>query len=367
MFEEAGKLCISIITPMYKISPERNQNPARVKNVIKKAKEQLKQIRAKDKTQAALLKKISDTITKLHDKINFIHSGKGVGIFVSENIAHLVYFPFDVTEKIIIGDSFEIRDMLYKEHYMAEYLVLVLTLNSARLFIGKDGIHREIADKNFPKEYKDDFIYNKPARGSSYGNSLKSTEKDTSIIKIIRLKEFYRTVDAVLPEYLTGEIPIIISGVAKCLSSFLEVTKYQKKIITQVAGNYSDKKKEEFEMKTWKKVLQHQRDSETVLIKELENKIKTRGLVMGLKDVWRNAEEGKGLLLVVEKDFRQPGFQKPDSEKIYAKSSNILGLKVRDDAVDDLIELVLEKNGTVSFVKNGALKKMQRVALVTRY
>ncbi len=367
LMEERGKLCVSIIAPLYKIAPEKSQNPARVKNAVEETKEQLKKILLKDKKQAGMLKKISASLDELHRKINFIHSGKGIGIFVSEKVNHIVYFPFDVEQKIIIGDSFEVRDMLYKEHYLAEYLVLVLSLNSAKLFIGRDGMHNEVSDENFPKEYKDDFIYNKPSRASSTSNSLKNPEKDKSISKIIHLKEFYRTVDAALPEYLKENVPIMISGVAKCLSCFLEITKYHNKIIGQVAGNYSDTKKEDFETKTWKKVLHHQRDSETALIKELENKVKTRGLVTGIREVWRNAEEGKGLLLVVEKDFRQPGFQKPGSEKIYAKPANIPGLKVHEDAVDDLIEMVLEKNGTVSFVKNGALKKMQRIALVTRY
>ena len=302
----------------------------------------------------------------MHDKIDFIHTGKGIGIFISENISHIENFPFEVAEKIIIGDSFETRDMLYKEHYLAQYFVLALTMNSVRLFKGKDGMHIEIHDKNFPKEYHDDFIYEKTAFGSSYSYSLKNTEKDKSVIKMIRLKDFYHEVDKTLSEYLTGEIPLIISGVAKCLSSFLEITAHQKAIITQISGNYSDKKKKEFEMKTWKKVLQHQSNAENILIKDLENKYKTKQLVTGMKEVWKTAQEGKGLLLAVEKDFRQQGFERSSDKKIFV-DGNGSPLKMHSDAVDDLIELVLEKNGTVTFLKNGALKKMQRVALLTRY
>lgn len=366
MFGEKGTLCVSILVPMYKISPDRNQNPVRARHAVENALSQLGKIKAKDEKEKQVLRKISDDIGKLYEKIDFVRAQKGVGIFVSENITHLVYFPFDIAEKIIVGDSFEIRDMLYKEHYLAEYLVLALSMNSARLFSGRDGIHNEIADENFPLRFRDDFIYEKPSPGSPVSVSLKSTEKDKSIMKLIRLKEFYRQADALLANYLKENVPIIISGVAKCLSSFLEVTRHQKKIIAQVAGNYSGKKKEEFEMKTWKKVLQHQRDSETALLKELENRVKTKSLVSGLKKVWKNAEEGRGLFLVVEKDFRQPGFERPGDKKLFAHA-NGSPLKIHDDAVDDLIEMVLEKNGTVSFVKNGSLKKMQRIALVTRY
>ena len=41
--------------------------------------------------------------------------------------------------------------------------------------------------------------------------------------------------------------------------------------------------------------------------------------------------------------------------------------KVLADAVDDVIEMVLEKNGQIFFVDNGMLKDYQRVALITRY
>src|ERR1051325_6744690 len=121
MFREKDALCVSMIVPLYKIAPERDQNPSRVKNAVEDARNQLKKILAKDKKETASLKKLNDSITKLFNKIDFVYNGKGVGIFASENIAHLVYFPFTVSEKIVIGDSFETRDMLYKEHYLAEY------------------------------------------------------------------------------------------------------------------------------------------------------------------------------------------------------------------------------------------------------
>jgi hypothetical protein len=43
------------------------------------------------------------------------------------------------------------------------------------------------------------------------------------------------------------------------------------------------------------------------------------------------------------------------------------GLSHLDDAVDELVEIVLEKGGEVVFVDEGALSDRGRVALILRY
>ena len=45
----------------------------------------------------------------------------------------------------------------------------------------------------------------------------------------------------------------------------------------------------------------------------------------------------------------------------------LLTKKIGLDAVDDVIEMVLNKKGNVVFVENGMLKDHQHISLITRY
>jgi hypothetical protein len=102
------------------------------------------------------------------------------------------------------------------------------------------------------------------------------------------------------------------------------------------------------------------------LIREFEEKIGNGLGVNGIQNTWSAAMEGKGLKLLVEKDFRVPGFLTDNMYHLYTKPPKKKH-KIIPDAVDGLIETVLNKNGRVFFVDNGALAAYQKVALITRY
>jgi hypothetical protein len=85
-----------------------------------------------------------------------------------------------------------------------------------------------------------------------------------------------------------------------------------------------------------------------------------------LGEVWRMAHEGRGRLLLVEEDYHTPG--KLDETGIHLSVvDDPAAPGVIDDAVDEVIETVLSKQGRVVFTPNGSLEQHQRIALILRY
>lgn len=88
--------------------------------------------------------------------------------------------------------------------------------------------------------------------------------------------------------------------------------------------------------------------------------------VTGILSVWQAAEEGKGLILLVEKDYALPGFVTEEGSKLFlhppAEPHRII-----TDAVDDVMETVLAKGGKVKMVENGKLNNYEHMALILRY
>lgn len=107
--------------------------------------------------------------------------------------------------------------------------------------------------------------------------------------------------------------------------------------------------------------------SKQQLIVEFKEKIGEGRGVMGIREIWKAAKEGNALQLMVEKDFSLPGFLTERNEYNLHLQSIIMPHQVLADAVDDLMEIVLEKKGHVVLLENDALVDYQRIALITRY
>jgi hypothetical protein len=101
-------------------------------------------------------------------------------------------------------------------------------------------------------------------------------------------------------------------------------------------------------------------------LEELEAAVGAQRYASGMGEVWRLAQEGRGDILLVEEDFHYPG--RVDSSGLHLTAEeDPREPGVFDDAVDELIQAVLAKNGRIVFVDNGTLQAHQRVALILRY
>jgi hypothetical protein len=358
MQKEKGKICISIIVPTHRLSPERRVDKPEVEKALENARQFLR-----FKYEESEIKPLLQALDELYKDIDFNHNSDGLGLYVSPNIKLLVQFPFPVQEKVMVGDNFELRDLIYKINYATPYFALLLTEKEIRLFEGRWDTLKEIKDKNFPKKYQEEFVYNPPSRGTPSGHAhVRNFEKDKSALEEIRFKDFFRDAD----DYLLNDMPLILLGTEKELGWFRDISAHKKQIIGEITGSYNYSPPTELANIVWP-VMQSHLDNETgKLIKEFIEKIGGQRGISGIEDVWQAAQEGKVLKLLVEKDFRKPGFVAKDVYRLSLRPPQN-SHKILADAVDDIIEMVLEKKGQVFFTDNDALKDYQQIASITRY
>ena len=361
LMDEKNNTCISIIIPLHEIPSDKKIDSIIINHAIEKLNSLLI---SKYKPLAAgfFVKKIKE----LRGKINLVTGMNGIGIFISANVLKLIQFPFPVTEKIIAGDSFEIRDVLYKELYLSDYFVLSLSMKKNHLLKGRGNVLTEVKDKIFPATYKDTYEYSKPSRGTSYGNSLKEFEKDRSIIKEIRLESFYHILDQRLNNYLDTNTPLVIAGVKKDLGYFEKNTTHKNNIVGKVLGSYDDYNSKELQSRAWEVIKKHLAQEQKKMILSIKELIGNKIVAMGIKEVWRDAKSGKANTLVVEKDLEIPAFISTNESQLFLKPPQSKH-KIITDAVDDVIETVIEKKGKVVFVDNQELKDFEGIALINRY
>ena len=230
--KEKGKICVSIIVPTHRLSPDRRIDKLAMKRAVENAK-QLIQFRYTVSNVTPLLQ----SIDALYEAIDFNHNSEGLGLYVSPGLQLSVQFPFPVVEKVIVGDNFEIRDLLYKVNYAKPYFVLQLTQKGVRLFEGSWDELAEIKDNNFPKEYKEEYLYEPASHGTpGTGHShVRNFEKEKSVLEEIRFEDFFRQTDKLLNDYLVSDTPLVLLGTEEELAWFENISTHKKQLIQKIA------------------------------------------------------------------------------------------------------------------------------------
>jgi hypothetical protein len=366
LLSETGVPCISIIVPTHRLSPDRIQDPETLSKEVERVKELLNlQYPQSDHTND-MVEKMDELISK----IDFVHSKDGIGIFVSPRISKLVPFSFPVRKKIKAGDAFDSRDLIYNRNTIIDYCVLSISKKNIQLFKAKGEDIQEINNGDFPLHYEETYEYSKPSRATSFEGSgvLKGFERDKSVLEDIRLKDFLRTADHLLEKYLNTNTPLVVAGGTKEIADYLEITQFEKRIIAEVKGNYNFNGDKQLAGLAWKEVQNHFKDQNEILVSNLQELVGKGMIAIGIEKVWKAAREGKGLQLIVEKDFECNAFLLDDQYELKLKKPTASKKYITiNDSVERVIKTVREKGGKIVFVDNGELKNFKGIALQLRY
>ncbi len=287
--------------------------------------------------------------------LNFNTHKKSIAIYVSPVFEKILYLDIAVEEKIFIDESFEIRDLFYCKKQLHKYLVLLLSSKESRIYLGSSAVFVRIVSAA-------------PESVSAYENNTSEKVANFSDLagrKEIMRDKFLRQVDNSLDIILNAyHLPLFILGAERILGHFNKLTKHAGSVIEYIHGNYEkatlQKLKEILSphIADWKKV--QQRD----LLNQLEEAAGKRKLAIGIKHVWREAMSHKGRLLVVEKNYMYAAQHGAAEDIIYKAIEPYNKFSYIKDAVDDVMEKVLEGGGDVEFVEEGILKQYQHIALI---
>lgn len=364
LLNESGPHCLTLTIPVHRLGAERQMDPKITANMIAEAKELLRQENWETENR---LENFFEHLDEAVADIDYTHSGEGIGIYASPNRVRIVRFPFPVEKKIVVADSFACRELLYYRNFIREYYILALDKKQISLYHIKNRCIEELHNEDFPLILDNNYEYAKPAPVGIFGGSgVKSFERDKTSILEIRLSDLMKKADEKIGGYLAKH-PVLLAGGDKELGEYAKVTRHEKEIFARIRGIYPATEKQTLAERSWEILSERQREEQCKLIDELKEAFGWELLVTGLEQVWGAAFEGKGLELVLEKDYREHGWISADRSRLSLEKIPGEGHTHYTDAVDECIRLVREKNGKVTFVDNGRLEEFDRIALRLRY
>ncbi|WP_290796962.1 hypothetical protein [Flavihumibacter sp. UBA7668] len=258
----------------------------------------------------------------MFQQLNYSTHKRSIAIFISPVFEKLLYLDMDVVSKVIIDDSFEIRDLINCKKISRQFLVLLFQPQQMHILLGEPGKQTRILSTHI-----------------EYSNEVALKQADQTLGQMIR----------------AYNLPAFILGASVNLEDFRKVTMNTHTIIDLIpfAGTERDSLEIEKELKPY--FDQWSSWQQTAILLRLSAAELAQRLTIGMSEVWKEAMHHNGKLLVVERDFYFDGFQLHNPYS-YIK-----------DAVDDIIEKVLEVGGEVEFVDPGKLTDFGKIALVRFY
>jgi hypothetical protein len=305
-----------------------------------------------------LCKKVIDKLHNITENLDFDTSKKSIAIYVSPVFEKVLYLDFKAEEKIVVDESFEIRDLVFGKKQMLKYLLLIISGKETRIFLGSTEKYIKIATHTPENVFA--YINDPPEKVANFS--------DANERKRIVLEKFLQHIDKSLENILNAyHLPLFVLAPPRVLGHFKKVSKHQNHVIEFIHGNFDKSSLQELKeimephIEAWKK--KHQAD----VIEQLDDAASQKKLVVGIRNVWREAMLLKGHLLVVEKDFMYAAQHAAKADQIYKPTEPINQLLYVKDAVDDVIEKVLLSGGDVEFVDNDVIKSYHHIALVLNY
>ncbi len=234
-------------------------------------------------------------------------------------------------------------------HLSTHYYIISLSERSNALFEAFRDTIIDIRNGGFPIELSPHVL-----------------EAVDSIDREERLREMLRIVDQHFGDsYRHDPLRLVVIGEKEMQDIFTSVTAYRSVIIGRIEGDYSTTSLHDLGKIAWPVVREAVSGLLDEAMRDLEIAAKARQTVCGLAAVSQMALAGVRATLLVEDDYHMRGSiqRTPQSLEI---SRDVDVMEELDDAVDMIIEKVLESGGNVVFAPSGSLHEMEKIVLLLR-
>lgn len=333
--------CVSIMMAFEPKMQEKSRLQQRLKGAVQIAEEQL-QAQYPDFKTDLLIKKTWSLI----DSLDYTTYRKSIVLFISAAIEKIYYLDIELDEKIIVKQSFEIRDIINNKPKEEKYLLLFLSKENEKVFLGnREQLGPLVLNHNF---FADNLV-NSP--------TLRSDK--------MLIETFFHRIDNGLSRILKAHpYPLFVVGTNTTIGLFKEVSNNIDHVVEYLTVDFEDGGETEFKSLMQPYIQNWEKTTEKDLLLRLQRSIGKGKCATGIKDVFKKARQLSGNHLAVEFNYRcpaliaQPSSLKTDENPLF---NNCIYIK---DTVDEVIEKVLQNGGDVKFVRDGLLDDYMHIALI---
>ena len=341
---------VSILAPTHRTAPLNKQDPIKVKTLVRRAIDRLHGEFSK--------REVANVVKNLEEQVRNVdweHTLDGLALFAGEKKSATVSLPFRVKARALVDETFATRDLVYAFNRAPPYRVLVMS-HRVRLYDAWTTVLDEHTARPFPMVH----------RGPGGASKLPGGQGiNRSAVRDDAVRTFFRRVDeAVARLQKSNPLPLVVVGVERNLAFYREVTGQTAAVVGMLAGNQDQTSPSALGKLVWPVFESGATVRRTEALVQLDQAVSAHRHASGIDQVWRVAVAGRCRLLLVDKTFKHPADLSPEGDRLLPYTGK--GAQALDDAVDEVIERVMNTGGDVFFYPAGDLDSHQKIAAVLR-
>lgn len=340
---------VSLLAPLDAHRPGNAADPIRLRDLLDRARTRLR-----DELGPRGSAEIVDRLERAVGSVDLDHPSEGVAIFVAPGETHVLPTSFPVPERLEVAATFATRDLVRGLTRTLPVRVLALGEKPTRCFEGTGTRLEEVVAHGFP-------LFAEGARGEPIPSGGYAPHTRPAVA---RREQFFRRVDAALERVARDDPrPLVLAGPERDLAAFDAVTRHRDQVIGTVPGNYETASPRALAERIAPVLDAHLAARRAQLHAELAEAVGTGRGVVGMVPAWDATRAGRARVLLVEDGYLYPA-RIADGALEQAHDPGGPGVV---DAVDELIEAVLDTGGDVVVFDPGELGEHGPVALLLRY
>lgn len=258
--EKEQNVCLSIYMPTHKMGENIQQDPIRLKNLLKEATEQLKEHEVKSRD----IEKMLEEARKLLDKPMFWQQNdEGLALFISENYFQYYRIPHRFKERVMVDTHFLITPLIPMISLQGTFCLLALSQQKVRLLRASRESVTSINLEEAPTNMEDFLKYNvqEPSlqhhsgqgAGREHGRGDifhgQGSEGETNQREAINyLKQIENEVTSVMRQ---RNDPLILVGMDQAVAEYRKINHYNRVMEHAIIRNPDDQSDGELKNKGW--------------------------------------------------------------------------------------------------------------------
>lgn len=360
--------CLSIYLPTHRHAPDNQQDPIRLKNLLRQVEKSL----LETMSRAAVGDLLAPLEALLDDKAFWNHSLDGLALLRSADSLRVYKLRIPVSELVMIDDDFYTKPLVRALQSAGSYHVLAVDMKKIRLYEGdKHSIAEvELGDES-PKTIQDalgdelsDPFHTSGAYGKGAGTAMFHGHGGRKDEVEIDAERFFRVVDKWVTEHISApsEVPLIIAMLPEHQSLFRAVSKNPKLVAEGIEIDPFALSADELRDRAWE-IIDRYRDIELSVLAEKFGNEQAQGRASSdLAELGRAAVEGRVEVLMIEEGRRIPGtIDSATGAVTYGDDPT------GPDLLDEIGEIVLRASGGVAVVPIAQMPSDTGAAGLLRY
>ena len=365
---------VSIFMPTHRAGPETQQDPIRLKNLLREAGEHLMAAGLRAPEAKARLESASKLV---QDSLFWQHQSDGLALFFSSAVAYTYRLPLDFEELVVVAERFHIKPLLPLLSGDGRFYVLALSQSEARLLQGSRYGIDEVDLEGTPTSLAEALRFDDPERrlqfhtasgpsggkGSRpamfHGQGAPSQDQKGEILR------YFQKLDAGVRELLAGErAPLVLAGVEYLLPLYREANTYPHLIAGGIEGNPDNLSAKELQQRAWAIIQPRFLEERGAAAERFKQFADTGRASDDLAEIVPAAYHGRVEILFVALDLQQWGAYDPEAGQVQLHQEVEPG---DQDLMDFAAVQVLLHGGSVYAVDLEKMPVEASLAAVFRY